>query len=150
MLKHIKNLNWKKVLITSSVYMIIVFVIRTIEAIITMNFYTIPEYFGLWSKVMMPAAGPPPVSFQITSLLFSLISGVALVIFFEYIKPVLPKKPLDKTIYFTKIIVLLSFIFFTLPVYLMFNIPFMLLVSWFITSVIIMFLSSMVFVKVMK
>jgi len=145
-----KKINWKKVLTAGFVYLIIAFIIRQVEAILTMNYYTMPEYFGVWSKVMMPKAGPPPPSFFITSLLFSFLTGVGLAVFYDWIKSLLPKDKWSRIFCFTCLITGLSFIFFSLTAFLLFNLPFMLLVWWFVSSVIIFFLTAMVFVRVLK
>ena len=144
------KIHWKKILTAGCIYSIIAFIVHQIEAVLTMNYYLMPEYFGVWSKVMMPKAGPPPTSFFITSVLFSLATGVVLAVFYEYIKSLLPKDKWQRTVCFTKIVVRLSFVFFSLPTYLLFNLPFMLLVWWFISSVVIYFLAAIVFVRVLK
>ncbi len=50
------------VAITAVAMTILAQIVHTLESILTMGYYTDPAYFQVWSKVMMPAAGPPPAS----------------------------------------------------------------------------------------
>ena len=71
MIKWIAKIDLKKVLLASLAYTIVAMIIRQIEAVLTMRYYLMPEYFGVWSQVMMPTAGPPPPSFFTTSTSFA-------------------------------------------------------------------------------
>jgi hypothetical protein len=150
MCEFFKKIQWKKVLTAGFIYLIIAFIIRQVEAVLTMNYYLMPEYFGVWSKLMMPKAGAPPTSFFLTSILFSFITGVGLAIFYDCIKTLLPKDKWQRILCFTCLITGLSFLFFSLTAFLLFNLPFMLLVWWFISSVVIFFLTAAVFVRILK
>ena len=145
-----KKIKWSKVLQAGLIYMVIAFVVRQIEAFLTMSYYTDPQYFGVWSKIMMPKAGPPPASFTILSLLFSYITGVTIAALYDYIKDLLPKKFWPRVLNFTDLVIGLMVVFFTLPIYLLLNVPPMLLIWWFISSVVIVFLGTIVFVKMIK
>lgn len=46
------------------------------EVIATMDIYMMPEYFPVWSKLMMPEMGPPPALFYLISISVSV--GLAL------------------------------------------------------------------------
>jgi hypothetical protein len=56
--------------------MIISFVMNMAISWLTMGFYMMPQYWPVWSKVMMPEAGPPPTSFYIWALIFDFITGL--------------------------------------------------------------------------
>ena len=146
----IKEISWKKILLSSLVFTIIAFVVRQIEVILTINYYKMPEYFGLWSKTMMPKAGPPPVSFMITSLVFTFATGISLALIYYYLKDHLPKEEKKRILYFADLMIATSFVFFTFPVYLMFNVPLGLLVSWFVSTFIILTATSWILVKIVK
>jgi hypothetical protein len=146
----IKEISWKKIILSSFVFTVITFIIRQVEAALTMNYYKMPELFGLWSKVMMPKAGPPPVSFIITSLIFTFATGISLALIYYYLKDHLPKDEKKRIFYFADLMIGTSFVFFTLPVYLMFNVPLGLLVSWFVSSFIILTVSSWILVRIIK
>lgn len=150
MVNCLEKIRWGKVLIAGFIFLIITTIIRQIEVVFTMDYYKIPEYFGVWSKLMMPSAGPPPVSFLVTSLFFSLATGVVLAAFYDFVKNLLPKEKWPRIICFWEIVIGLSFVFFTLPTYLLFNLPLILLVWWFISSAVIFFLTAVVFANILK
>jgi hypothetical protein len=109
-----------------------------------------PEFFGAWSKVMMPKAGPPPASFMIISLVFTLATGISLSLIYYYLKDHLPRESKKRIFYFADLMIGTSFVFFTLPVYLMFNVLGGLLISWFISSFIILTINSWILVKIIN
>lgn len=125
-------------------------VIRQVEAILTMKYYLSPQYFGVWSKLMMPQKGPPPANFFITSAIFTFATGVSLTLVYCYVKEMLPKPFMKRVFLFADLMIGTSFIFFTIPAYLMFNLPVGLLVSWFISSFVILVAASYTFVKIIR
>jgi hypothetical protein len=146
----IKEISVKKLLIASLIFTVISFVIRQVEAVLTMGFYTSPDYFGVWSKLMMPSAGPPPPEFMVTSLVFTFVTGVSVSLIYYYLKDHLPVQTHKRIFYFADLLIGTSFVFFTLPTFLMFNVPVGLLVSWFVSGFIILTAASFVLVKVVK
>jgi hypothetical protein len=146
----IKELNIKKVLLVSIIFTVISFVIHQIEAILTMKYYVMPQYFGVWSKLMMPSNGPPPASFMITSLIFTFVTGISITLIYYYLKDHLPTGWKKRVFYFADLMIATYFVFFTLPVYLMFNVPVGLLVSWFISTFVIVTIASWMLVKIIK
>jgi hypothetical protein len=121
-----------------------------IEAILTVKYYIMPQYFGLWSKLMMPKAGPPPVEFTITSIVFAFVTGISIGLIYYYLRDHLPPLGFKRVFYFADILVATTFLFFTLPSYLMFNVPVGILVSWFISAFIILTAGSWILVKIVK
>jgi len=150
MIQWIKDIKWGKVLIVGLIYTLISMVVRQVEAMLTLSYYMDPQYFGLWSKLMMPKAGPPPAEFMVMSLIFSMVTGVSISIIYYYLKEYLPKKRLQRMFLFADLLVATSFVFFTIPVYLLFNMPAMLLLCWFVSSFIILTATSALLVKVVK
>lgn len=145
-----KNIRWKKVLIAGLIYLIIANIIRQIEAVLTLSYYKMPDYFGVWSNLMMPKAGPPPLKFFLISILFSLIGGITAAVIYEILKENLEKNYWKRLFNFTFAVSWVYLVFFILPVYLLFNVPFGLLVFWFLSSILILFLSTMAFVRILK
>lgn len=150
MLNDYKNINWKKVFWAGFLFLIISTVFRQIEVAFTMNYYLLPQYFDVWSKVMMPNAGPPPPSFMVLSAVFTFITGVTVATLYDYLKDRLPKTYWQKVVAFSDIIIGLSIVLFTLPVYLLINVPARLLLIWLTTSIVTTVIYSMVLVKVVK
>lgn len=146
----INTISVKKVLQTAIIYTVVAFIIHQLEALFTIGYYTNPSYFGVWSKLMMPANGAPGASFMITSLVFTFITGISLALIYYYLRDHLPKNRMKRTFYFADLMVATSFIFFTLPVYLLLNVPVALLVIWFITGFVILVIESFVLVKIIN
>lgn len=146
----IKEIDWKKVILCGVIYTIVAMIIRQIEAFLTLKYYMDPAYFGVWSKLMMPTAGPPPAEFMITSLVFSLFTGMSIAIIYYYLRNHLPKGKKQRIFYFADLLIATSFIFFTLPTYMLFNVPVGLLVSWFVSGFIILLIQSAVTVKIIN
>lgn len=150
MVKWIAKIDWGKAFLSAAIFTVVSTLIHSVESALTMQYYQMPEFFGVWSKLMMPTAGPPPMEFFITSLVFSFISGLSLALVYYYIRDMLPKKQWPRIFYFADIIIGLGFVLFTLPTYLMFNVPVALLISWFISGFIIMVSASFTFVKLLR
>lgn len=150
MVKWIYKINIAKVLLIGMLYTLLTTVIRQIEALITLRYYTMPQYFGVWSKLMMPTTGPPPLSFLTTSIILTFAGGISLALVYYYLRDMLPKDFRQRVLLFADLLIGLQFIFFTLPVYLLFNVPVELLVSWFISSFIILVITSFLLVKIVK
>ncbi len=146
----IKEISWKKVFLSGLIFTAVSFILRQIEVVLTLNYYMMPRYSGVWSKLMMPGAGPPPANFMITSLVFTFVTGVSIALIYYYLKDHLPKNEKKRIFYFADLMIATSFVFFTLPVYLMFNLPLGLLACWFVTSFVILTLGSLVLVKIIK
>ena len=65
-------------------------IIHSAGAVLTMDYYKDPQYFQVWSKIMMPGAEPPPVSFFAYSFLFSLLGWVNFLALFRMSKEWIP------------------------------------------------------------
>lgn len=148
--KWISKINWFKVFIVGFIYTAITTIIRQVEAVLTLKYYMMPEYFAVWSKTMMPNAGPPPMDFFIKSIVITLASGISLALVYYYTRDMLPKNFRERVLLFADLMIGLQFIFFTLPIYLLFNLPAGLLISWFISSFLILVITSFTCVKIIK
>jgi hypothetical protein len=150
MVKWIGKIDWKKTLLSAVLYTVVATVIHEIEAFVSLRYYMDPAYFGLWSKTMMPTAGPPPVSFFVTSTILTFVTGISLALIYYYVRDMLPKATVKRTFFFADLMIGMSFVFFTLPAYLMFNVPTGLLVSWFVSSFIILTAEAFTLVKIVR
>ena len=148
MIAWIKEINWGKIFLVGLLYTVFAVVVRQVEVALTMPYYVDPAYFGLWSRLMMPKAGPPPAEFMITSLVFTFAGGVSIAVIYYYLKDILPKQFLKRVFFFADLMIGFSFIFFTLPTYLLFNVPLGLHVIWFISTFIILVFASFASVKI--
>lgn len=139
-----------KVLKASAIFTIFAYITHQIEAILTMRYYLMPEYFGVWSKLMMPGEGPPPLEFMITSLVLTFVTGVSIALIYYYLRSHLPENPTKRIFYFADLLIATSFVFSTLPIYLMLNVPHPLLLCWFISNFVIVTFGSWVMVKIIR
>lgn len=146
----IKKISWGKLLLTSVIFTVISFVIHQIEALLTIKYYLMPQYLGVWSKLMMPSAGPPPPAFMITSLILTFVTGISVTLIYYYLRDHLPPIGFKRAFYFADLLIATSFVFSTLPMYLMFNVPVGLLVSWFVSNFVILTVGAWVMVKIIK
>jgi uncharacterized membrane protein len=97
---------------------------------------------------MMPSAGPPPPEFFIISAIITFSIGMSLTIIYYYLKEYLPKGYIPRSFFFADLMVATSFIFFTLPTFLMFNVPYGLLASWFVSTFVLILVSALTIVKI--
>ena len=148
MIAWIKDINWGKTLLVGLLYTVFAVVVRQVETAFAMPYYIDPTRFGLWSRLMMPNAGPPPAEFMIMSFVFTFATGISIAVIYYYLKDMLPKKFLKRAFFFADLMIGFSFIFFTLPTYLLFNVPLGLHVIWFISTFIILVFVSFVSVKI--
>jgi hypothetical protein len=135
---------WKAIL--SIVLLVIVAqVIHTVGAMSTMNYYTNPNYFPVWSKLMMPYAGPPPASFQYLSLTFGLITWTLFVCAYWMVKTGIPgSNNITKGLLFGLIAFMVSGLSGTLPMILLINLPIKLIAYWGIENLVILSINGMI------
>jgi len=150
MVKWIHTIHWGKIFLVGLLYTIFSVVVRQVELIWTMKYYVMPQYTGVWSKLMMPTAGPPPPEFMIVSTVSSFVVGMSLAIMYYYLREYLPKGFWRRSTYFADLLIATSFIFFTLPCYLLFNLPAALLGYWFVSTFVTLLVTSLFIVKVVS
>ena len=149
MIKWMRQIVWGKVLLVGFLYTIIASIIRQIESIIMMPYYSSEVYRGVWSKLLMPTVGPRPFEFFINYLIATFRTGVSLCIIYYYLKSYLPKKKWERTFFFADVLVATSFVFFTIPVYVLFNVPIALLGSWFLSTFVSVVSASLLIVHIL-
>ncbi len=149
-----------KIIASGILFAIIAQLIHTIESFATMNFYTDPKYFSVWSVIMMPAQGPPPTEFYVYSIVFGIIAGIIYALVYEIVKKSLPVGTILKQgffngttfkhgLYFGFLLFLLG-IPMSLTMYLLINLPTMLLVYWSISGLIVDLIGGVVIARIMK
>ena len=146
----IRKLNWPKIFLCSILYTVVTMVVHIIEAMFTMSYFQMPQYMEVWSPLMRLTGGTHSNSFYITSLVLSFITGISLCLVYCYLQEMLPKKPWKRVAFFGDLMIGTSFIFFTLPSYLLFNVPSVLLISWFISGFVTLVITSYILVKILN
>lgn len=145
------KLNYWKLLLAGVLYAVTAQIIHTIGALVAMAYYTMPEYFTVWSKLMMPTAGPPPASFYVYSILFSLITGLLLAIVYVVVKEsVAGKTKVKKGLMYGFLVFLVGGLPFSLTILLLVNLPFGLICEWAAETLVVNLLGGMVIAWLMK
>lgn len=145
-----------KLLLAAMAFAIISFAVHSAGALLDMPYYANPANFGLWSAIMMPAAGPPGMEFFAVSILFSLITGLIFADAYALTKGVFAAKKSFKAgkyfhvgLKFGLFLFLLSSFAPFLATFLMLAVPFGLLLSWMAQGLAISLASGVAFAKIM-
>lgn len=140
--------NRKGIAIVGFAMMVVGQIIHTIGATLTMDYYTNPQYFSVWSKLMTPSAGPPPVSFMIVSLIFGLITSLIFAWFYSIVKNSIPGDTvLSKGINYGLLMFLTVGVTFTLNLILLINLPMGLISSWTVDGLIVFIVGGVLAAK---
>ena len=143
--------NLKKVGIFAILMMIIGQIAWFLETMVDMAHYANPAYFGVWSKLMMPAAGAPPTEFFIVSVVISIIGwAIFACAYFVFNGAIKAKNEMQKGLMFGGWVFLLATLPGSLSMYMLFNLPAMLLVSWMIVGLILNLVAGVVAVRIIK
>lgn len=137
-----------KIVIAGVAAGIIAEVIHSIEAIFTMPYYFLPEYWTVWSKIMMPGPGPPGMEFYALAILFSIVAGILYAFVFDRIKPALSGTAARKGLSFGGILFLAAGIPGTLTMFLLINLPISLVTIWTFTNYITYLASGFIIAKI--
>jgi hypothetical protein len=143
--------NWLRIGLTAVVMTIIAEIVHTVEAVLTMGYYTDPAHFPVWSKIMMPSAGPPPAAFYYYSIAFALVTWAIFGFVYEKLGVSVHEKNLIRNgIRFGALIFLVAGIPSTLTMYLLVNLPVGLLVSWTMSGLILYLIGGVLTAKLIK
>lgn len=140
--------NWKQAALAAVAYVIIAQVVHTLGAIWMMDYYTNPLYFQLWSKLMMPAQGPPGADFYIVSALSNFIMGLIFAVAYPLVT--LPGKGVTKGVNYGAFLFFVVGVPFMLSVKLLLAVPGALLAGWLAESLVIYMAAGMAFSRIIK
>lgn len=111
---------------------------HSIGAFVEMGYYKDPQYFPVWSKLMMPTAGPPPASFFLYSLALGFIGWFFFLAVFRVVRDGIPvEDPTVKGLYYGIMIFLAGNLGQSLGMGLIVNLPYGLLFLWTVESMLI-------------
>jgi len=142
--------TWLKVVLAAIAFAVISVVINTAFSIATMSYYTDPAYFAVWSKLMMPTAGPPPMSFFVYSIVFSFITGLIFAGVYTKVSSVIKGSGAEKGLRYGIGLFLVTGIPFFLTTLLLINIPLVLSIVWLIGSLIVYLIGGIAIAKIVK
>jgi hypothetical protein len=127
---------------------LVAFVLRIAESILTMDYYLDPAYSAVWSKLMMPAAGPPPAQFFFVSLLFGLITSLIIVWAYHVVAPILAGQGwIKKGVFFGLFLFLLASAPGIMSMMLLINLPAALLFAWLVAGFVISMVDGLILAK---
>ncbi|VVB67825.1 Uncharacterised protein [Candidatus Norongarragalina meridionalis] len=128
-------MNCKNIVFGAIAFAVIAQVVHMAEAMLTMSYYTDPAYFDVWSKVMMPGPGAPPMSFYLYSISFALIAGALFTYVYTVVRNGLPKK--GAGVKYGALVWLVAGLPGSMTMYLLFNLPASLFAIWAATALIV-------------
>jgi hypothetical protein len=131
-------------------YTIISYIVHMAGAIVDMGYYMMPEYFAVWSKIMMPVAGPPPIEFTYASLLFGFIAGLLFTYCYYLVRNSMPGKGIAKGLNYGMFVMLLAGLPFYMSMTLLINLPQGLMLSWLLQTFVIYELAGIAAVKLVR
>lgn len=130
--------DWRGIGLTGIVMMVVGQIVHTVESAVTIGYYMDPTYFGVWSRIMMPAAGPPPAAFYAYSIGFGLVSWAIFGYVYARLGRAVEKEAEGRRgLEFGVLIFLVAGIPGALTMYLLINLPAGLLASWILSQLIL-------------
>ncbi len=146
----------KKLVLSAIAYAAISQIVHTAGAFLDMSYYTDPANFALWSRLMMPSQGPPGAEFYLLSVVFALIIGLIFTYAYKITRQAFASKRAFRADRYWEVGLkfgLFLFIFTgftgTLSMYLLFAIPFGLLFSWALQSLVASLAAGVAFARIM-
>jgi len=140
-----------KIIVAAIAFMIIAEVVNTLEAYATMSYYLDSAYFAVWSKIMMPTAGPPPMEFYYYSIAFSFISGLLFAgVYTIFIKNVPGKTIAKKGLMYGLLIWLVGGVSGYLSLILLINLSIDLIAYWALAGLIVNLLAGIAIAEIVK
>lgn len=130
----------KPILIASVLFTIASQLVIMIESAATMDIYLMPEYFPVWSKLMMPDMGPPPATFFAMSILVSFALALVYAAVFWIVSPGIPGEGFTKGLSYGLILFFISSVPSLLGMFLLINLP----AKFFIVGIVSALASSLI------
>lgn len=141
----------KKIGIFAAVMALLAFIVHNVEAVATMGYYTDPAYLDVWSKIMMPAAGPPPPEFAYLSIAFAFITWAIFGMVYEKLGGAIKQKDaVKKGLVFGSLVFLLAGLPGSLSMFLLLNLPVGLIISWTISGALLYLIGGVVAARLIK
>jgi len=119
----------RKVLIYAVVFVIASQLVHMVSTFLTMGYYKDPAYFAVWSRIMMPAQGPPPIDFYVYSVAFAFVTGLVYGLVYVVMQRSIPGRGVSKGLFFGMLLFLLNGIPMA-GLYILINLPPGLLAIW--------------------
>lgn len=138
----------KPVLLSAAILTAIAQAVHTAGSIATMGYYLDPQYFSVWSKAMMPAAGPPPPEFFYLSLALAFVTSIVFVYAYVLLKKSIPGKGwASRGVNYGILLFLMSSVPSAFSMLLLINLPPLLVFGWVVEGLVISLAGGLVAAK---
>jgi hypothetical protein len=145
------NINWGKLVLASVFFTIVSQIVHTLSAMASMNFYLDPAYFAVWSKIMMPVPGAPPLEFIYLSMAFAFISALIYAGVYNYIRFSVPGKNwLQKGVNYGVMLFYITQIPSALTLLLLINVPWALVGVWAAENLVVLVVGGAIIGKLIQ
>lgn len=140
-----------RILLTAVLFVVISQIFHSVGAYIALEYYFLEEYMPVWSKIMMPEPGPPPLMFTLLSAGASFLSGIIFsTVYYIVMDSMMGKSWVVRGLEFGLIMFFMTILPGLLSMVLLINLPIMLLVFWMVEGLLISLLSGIMMVKIIK
>jgi hypothetical protein len=144
-------MEFRNFILAGVLFVIVAQVVHTLDAMVGMNFYTDESYFPVWSKIMMPGPGAPPMAFYILSLAFSFLSALIYVYVYDILKKSVPGKGFfEKGLSYGALLFLVGGVPYSFSLMLLINLPFLLIAAWGFETFVVSIIGGVLIAKLVE
>jgi hypothetical protein len=147
-----KKINLVNLALTAVIFAVLAQIIHSLFSFAGMGYYTNSKYFSIWSRIMMPGPGPPPVEFFYYSVGFGVITAVIYTFVYLMLKESIPgKHAVSRGLnYGFYVLWLLGTVPNTLALYLLVSVPAGLILLWAFENLFVALLGGYVIARLNK
>jgi hypothetical protein len=125
------RINTVRLFLAALAYTVFAYILHLIGAVLTIQYYLDPSYFPVWSRLLMPTAGPPPLAFSVYSLILGYVTALLFVFIYLKVRPLLKgKSKVRRGAMYGFGVYLVGGLPGFFMLWLLINLPFLLLVDW--------------------
>jgi len=141
-----KRCSLLRAVLVAIVLTVIAFAVHTIEAILTMDYYADAAYLDVWSRLMMPEPGPPPMEFTYLSILFGFVTALIYIWAYKLVEPALSRinRWIKRGLLFGSLLFLVGTVPGMLTLYLLINLPTALIGWWGLSGLVIALVDGLI------
>ena len=120
--------------------------VHIVEAMLTTDYYMDAAYMDVWSKVMMPEPGPPPMEFTYMSILFGFVTALIYIWAYKLVEPALmhTDRWIKRGLLFGALLFLVGTVPGMLTFYLLINLPAALIGWWGLGGLVIALINGLI------
>ncbi len=143
-------MDLKRFLFAVILFTVVAQIIHTIGSILLMGYYLDPAYFDVWSRIMMPTAGPPPAKFFFLSIDLGLVTSIIYVYAYVILNKSIPGKGWVRNgLNFGALLFLIGTLPGMLSLVLLINLPYLLILGWIAEGLVVMMVGGVITARLM-